>query len=112
MMAFGWVISAAVNAKLGCALPQPFWKSFRNASNNDAAPTVCQRQFGQAVGSGTRSLAPGTELKVVTVIWPPKYGWLSGPQAVVRSAERLLLPTCMQSTSSPGGTKKKGLMAC
>src|SRR5262252_617020 len=67
-------------------------------------------QFGQALTNGARLLEPGTELKVLTTRWPPKYGWLSGPKAVVRSAARLLLPTGMQLTSLPGGTKKNGLI--
>src|SRR5262252_6351552 len=67
-------------------------------------------QFGQALTNGARLLEPGTELKVLTTRWPPKYGWLSGPKAVVRSTARLLLPTSMQGTSLPGGTKKSGLI--
>src|SRR5215472_16284326 len=65
-------------------------------------------QLGQAVGTGFRMLEPGGELKLLTTRRPPKYGWLSGPKAVVRSTARLLLPTSMHGTRLAGGTKKNG----
>src|SRR5471030_88274 len=105
-MAGGWVISADVKPKLGWASPQPFAKPLTKASEREAAPTGCQMQLGQELVK----LPPGTESKLFTTRRPPKYGWLSGPKALVRVTARLLLPTCMQETVDAGGEKKSGLI--
>ncbi len=117
MRADGWVTRADPKPKLDWAGPQwlALWllKTVVSLFINVPVrpPTPLKVHCGHADGTGLFALLPGWLSKLLTMRWPPKYGWLSGPNAVVRSTARLLLPTTMHFTELAGGTKKFGLIA-
>jgi hypothetical protein len=65
-------------------------------------PTPLKVHWGHAEGTALLALLPGWLSTLLTMRWPPNYGWLSGPSAVVRSTVRLLLPTTMDFTEGAG----------
>src|ERR1700722_15802818 len=128
----GWVISAEVKPALAVAVPhllavlasvvrptfcapEEVWYAELERAARIASCSAKPLTFGAPppkwmhCGQVPPCAPPGVFRNELITRWPPKYGWLSGPNLVARLVARPVWPMPPQNTVLASGTKKPGL---